>query len=99
MARVLVVDDERSMRDFLRICLTRDGHQVSLAEGPAAAREALSVGSPIDVVVTDLKMQGGSGLDVLSAVKEKSPETQVVVRFWIVGVLMLLLGMSSIKLQ
>ncbi len=79
MARILVVDDERSMRDFLRICLMRDGHQMALAENPAMVRELLAAGQQFDVVITDLKMPGGSGLDVLSAVKGASPETQVVV--------------------
>ncbi|MCS6913236.1 MAG: sigma-54 dependent transcriptional regulator [Myxococcota bacterium] len=79
MARILVVDDERSMRDFLRICLAREGHQVVLADSPSAASECIANHPQFDVVITDLKMQNGSGLDVLTNVKERSPETQVVV--------------------
>jgi two-component system response regulator PilR (NtrC family) len=75
---VLVVDDERSMRDFLRIALTRAGHEVAVAETPTAAADAYRA-REFDVVITDLKMQGGTGLDVLEGVKAAHPHTQVVV--------------------
>jgi two-component system, NtrC family, response regulator PilR len=75
---ILVVDDERSMRDFLRIALTRAGHAVTVAESPAAA--AVEYGArDFDLVITDLKMSGGSGLDVLDGVKRARPDTQVIV--------------------
>jgi two-component system, NtrC family, response regulator PilR len=75
---ILVVDDERSMREFLRIALSRAGHTVSVADSPVAARVEYDA-RDYDVVITDLKMQGGSGLDVLSDVKTRHPDTQVVV--------------------
>jgi two-component system, NtrC family, response regulator PilR len=80
MASILVVDDERSMRDFLRIALQRAGHTVELADSPAAAHKQLAAAEP-DVVITDLKMQEGasSGLDVLDATKRAYPHTQVIV--------------------
>ncbi|HEX9102943.1 MAG TPA: sigma-54 dependent transcriptional regulator [Polyangia bacterium] len=66
------------MREFLRIALTRAGHAVTVVESPAAA--ALEYGArDFDVVVTDLKMSGGSGLDVLDGVKAARPDTQVIV--------------------
>jgi two-component system response regulator PilR (NtrC family) len=75
---ILVVDDERSMREFLRIALTRAGHAVTAVESPAAA--AVEYGArEFDVVITDLKMSGGTGLDVLDGVKRAYPDTQVVV--------------------
>jgi two-component system response regulator PilR (NtrC family) len=76
--QVLVVDDERSMRDFLRIALTRAGNEVMVAESPSAAHQALAK-HEFDVVITDLKMQEGTGLDVLDDVKKSRPHTQVVV--------------------
>jgi two-component system response regulator PilR (NtrC family) len=77
-SQLLVVDDERSMRDFLRIALSRAGHEVTLAESPAAAHQALQ--HEFDVVITDLKMQSNtSGLDVLDEVKRRHPHTQVIV--------------------
>jgi two-component system response regulator PilR (NtrC family) len=78
VASILVVDDERSMREFLRIALTREGHVVTLADSPAAARVEYDQ-RDFDLVVTDLRMQGGSGLDVLDGVKAGHPQTQVVV--------------------
>jgi two-component system, NtrC family, response regulator PilR len=75
---ILVVDDERSMREFLRIALSRAGHSVTVADSPAAAKVEYDA-RDYDVVITDLKMQGGSGLDVVSDVKTRYPDTQVVV--------------------
>jgi two-component system response regulator PilR (NtrC family) len=69
---ILIVDDERSMRDFLRIALSRAGHEVVVADSPASAAAAFRA-RDFDVVVTDLKMSGGSGLDVLAGVKAARP--------------------------
>jgi two-component system response regulator PilR (NtrC family) len=76
--RILVVDDEASMRDFLRICLTRAGHTVEVAKNGDEAGRAVDA-SEFDVVITDLRMPGASGLDVLDLVKRKSPQSEVVV--------------------
>jgi two-component system response regulator PilR (NtrC family) len=75
---ILIVDDERSMRDFLRIALTRAGHQVDAVDSPAAAAVAYKE-RDYDVVITDLKMPTGTGLDVLDGVKRERPESQVIV--------------------
>jgi two-component system response regulator PilR (NtrC family) len=76
--RILIVDDERSMREFLRIALQRSGHEVATAGSPDEARP-LYEAEPFDVVITDLRMTGGTGLDVLREVRQRRPETQVVV--------------------
>ncbi|HTJ40500.1 MAG TPA: sigma-54 dependent transcriptional regulator [Kofleriaceae bacterium] len=69
MGRVLVVDDEQSMREFLAICLKRAGHEVSVADSGAAALAQLEK-KPADVVVTDLRMPGElDGLGLLTAIK------------------------------
>jgi two-component system response regulator PilR (NtrC family) len=66
---ILVVDDEQSMREFLTICLKRDGHKVTAAQSGGAALELLR-GQPFDIVVTDLKMPGDvDGLGLLHAIK------------------------------
>ncbi|MFL5396591.1 MAG: sigma-54-dependent transcriptional regulator, partial [Myxococcales bacterium] len=80
MARVLVVDDEHSMRVFLEVLLSRAGHTVEVASDAASAIVKASAGE-FDIVVTDLMLGrgGGSGLDVLSAVKKSHPETEVIV--------------------
>ncbi|HEU5055179.1 MAG TPA: sigma-54 dependent transcriptional regulator [Kofleriaceae bacterium] len=79
MGTVLVVDDERSMREFLAICLRREGHQVSVAESGERALEHLGE-SPVDIVVTDLKMPGKvDGLGLLRGIRERRLDTEVIV--------------------
>jgi len=78
MGRVLVVDDEASMRDFLGICLRRAGHEVELAASGAVALAALGARAA-DVVVTDLRMPGEiDGLGLLTAVRTRYPDTEVI---------------------
>ena len=77
-ARVLVVDDERSMRDLLSITLRQAGYDVTLADGGENAIDALKSDS-FDLVVTDLRMRKLDGLAVLRGAKEISPSTVVVV--------------------
>jgi len=79
MGTVLVVDDERSMREFLAICLRREGHQVSVAESGEKALEHLAQ-TPADIVVTDLKMPGKvDGLGLLRAISDRGLDTEVIV--------------------
>jgi two-component system response regulator PilR (NtrC family) len=78
-ARVLVVDDERSMREFLEIFLRSEGYGVRTADGVASARHELEA-DEFDVVITDVQMPGGgSGIDLLRLVQEESPQTVVIV--------------------
>jgi two-component system response regulator PilR (NtrC family) len=78
--RILVVDDEPGLRDMLAILFRREGLDVTLAPGVAAARSAiLHASEPYAVVLTDLLMPDGSGLDLLSLVKEHSARTEVIV--------------------
>ena len=76
MEKILIVDDEQSMRDVLSIMLKRAGYGVTVAND---AEEAIAeINKEIfDLVITDLKMPKGSGLDVLKAVKSSSPESVV----------------------
>jgi two-component system response regulator PilR (NtrC family) len=76
--RVLVVDDEQSMRDLLAIMLRQAGYEVSVADGGETAIEALKAES-FDLVVTDLRMRKVDGMAVLRAAKEHSPRTTVLV--------------------
>jgi two-component system response regulator PilR (NtrC family) len=77
-ARVLIVDDEPSMREVLGITLQQEGHRVTHADGGDAAIEALKR-EPFDVIITDLRMRRTDGLAVLRAAKEHSKDTVVVV--------------------
>lgn len=78
MARILIVDDERSIRFTLTEFLRRDGHEVESAEDVEAALVLLAAG-PWDVVVTDIVMPGASGVDLLRHIRASYPEIQVVV--------------------
>jgi DNA-binding NtrC family response regulator len=74
---VLVVDDDRSSVENLGAALTESGHRVVTAlDGAEAIRKLES--ERVDVVVTDVRMGGTSGLDVLEHVRLKFPETAVI---------------------
>ena len=78
MEKILIVDDEPSMRDLLSILLGRAGYLVTAVEDGEDA--IAQIGKEIfDVVITDMKMPKVGGLDVLKAVKKASPETVVLV--------------------
>ena len=78
-ARVLVVDDEQSMRELLGIMLRQVGYDVTQADGGDAAVQALKTTDAFDLVITDLRMRKVDGLAVLRAAKEHSPHTVVLV--------------------
>ncbi|HSN16013.1 MAG TPA: sigma-54 dependent transcriptional regulator, partial [Anaeromyxobacteraceae bacterium] len=78
MARILVVDDERSMREFLEILLRKQGHEVITADALPAALAAAGEGD-LDLVITDLRLGDGDGLELLGDVKARAPATEVVV--------------------
>jgi class 3 adenylate cyclase len=77
MANILLVDDEPSARVTLGILLKRRGHAVQEAEGVVAARKALA-DTDFDVVITDLKMPDGQGLDVLQTARARYPDANVI---------------------
>ena len=77
-ARILVVDDELSMRELLAITLHKSGYDVTLADGGEAAIELLGT-TAFDLVITDLRMRRVDGMAVLRAAKEQSPQTVVLV--------------------
>src|SRR4026207_1002314 len=68
-ARILVVDDERSMRELLAIVLRREGYEVLLAENGRTAIDLLGQ-QPVDLLISDIKMPDLSGVDVLRAAKK-----------------------------
>jgi two-component system response regulator PilR (NtrC family) len=67
--RVLIVDDEASMRDMLRIVLRRDGYEVAVARNGTEALAWLQR-EPVDLLLSDIRMPDISGVDVLRAAKE-----------------------------
>lgn len=76
--RILLVDDEPGIRRVLRISLEEMGYQVDTAEnGTEALRIFQQKRAPI--VLTDIKMPGMDGIDVLKRIKQENPETEVIV--------------------
>ncbi len=77
---VLVVDDEPGLREMLSILFRREGYEVTQCPGFVAAREALrNATKPYGVVLADLMMPDGSGLDVVTFAKQVAPDTEVIV--------------------
>ena len=76
--RILVADDEESIRWVLSKALSKQGYQVDLA-GNGEEALALCRKQPYDLAVLDIKMPGMTGLDLLSKLQEISPETLVVI--------------------
>src|SRR5210317_450631 len=74
--RILIVDDEESMRDFLSIMLHREGYHVDTAIDGKQAITHLRDHS-YDLVISDIKMPRMTGLELLAHIKERTPETVV----------------------
>ena len=75
--RILVVEDEESIRRFLGNALKQLGHRARLAADAPAALSAFD-DEPFDVVVTDLGLPGVSGEEVARAISQRSPRTPVI---------------------
>jgi len=75
--KVLVIDDDRSLRQFLSIMLKRSGYDVRVASSGRDGLNAMAR-DPADVVLTDLTMEGVDGMGVLRGVREHWPDTEVV---------------------
>src|SRR3990172_8445039 len=76
--KILAVDDEESIRNVLSMVLSGDGHDVTTA---ASAEEALQffMQEPYPLVITDVRMEGMSGLQLLQEVKRHNPDSQVII--------------------
>ncbi|MBW2644987.1 MAG: sigma 54-interacting transcriptional regulator [Deltaproteobacteria bacterium] len=78
MSKILLIDDEAGIRTLLSISLKSDGYDVVTAENGKRGIELFEQEAP-SIVLTDIKMPGMDGLDVLRRIKEISPETEVIV--------------------
>jgi len=75
--RVLFADDERPLRELMRLELPRLGHDVTAFEDGRKAVSAVETGN-YDVALLDIRMPGFTGIEVLRHIKEVSPETEVI---------------------
>ncbi len=73
-ARILVVDDEESIREFLEIMLKKEGYEVTCAEDGERALDLFKKKS-FDLVISDLQMPKVTGIELLKQIKEQSPGT------------------------
>ncbi len=76
-ATLLVADDDPGLRESLERTLTREGYRVVLASDGRAALERVQAGG-VDLIVTDLKMPGLTGLELLRAAKAIMPDVDVI---------------------
>src|SRR6059058_763647 len=78
MARILIIDDNETMREGLGATVRRMGHEAVIASSGA---EGLSTfrAKGADFVITDLKMEGTGGLDVVKGVRERDPDCPVMI--------------------
>jgi DNA-binding NtrC family response regulator len=78
LGSILIVDDEKGQRDILTIILKKEGYDVADVPGVREALEQLDR-REFDLILTDLKMQGQSGLDLLEAVQAADPQQCVII--------------------
>ena len=78
-ARILVVDDEETIRKLLKSRLEREGHEVITACNTEEAQAAFGAGAEVDVLVTDLKMPGKDGFTLMSWARQAKPDICIVV--------------------
>ncbi|MFH1384879.1 MAG: sigma-54 dependent transcriptional regulator [Candidatus Omnitrophota bacterium] len=74
---ILIVDDEQIMRDSIQEALVSNGYNTTVAEDGSQAKKILQ-GSTFDIVISDIKMPGLTGLELLKYIKEVSSETLVI---------------------
>lgn len=77
MNHVLIVDDDEALRETLARAATRWGFEASVADSTAAALDVLR-NRQVDVLVTDLRMDGPDGIDLIRSAVDTSPKTQTV---------------------
>ncbi|MEO5617592.1 MAG: sigma-54 dependent transcriptional regulator [Candidatus Eisenbacteria bacterium] len=76
--KILVVDDEQSMTQYLGIVLRKEGYEVITANGGREALDRVKAEVP-DLVITDIKMPGMDGIQLLQSIKKHDPAIPVVI--------------------
>ena len=78
MSRILIVEDEKSMRDLLALMMRKEGYAVETAESAVLAKERIQRDEPYDLVISDISMPEMSGLELLDRALDLAPETHAV---------------------
>lgn len=78
MPKILIVDDELSMRELLERVFRREGYNVNVAENGARALELIRV-NDFDVIISDIKMPNLGGIELLMQCRETCPDTVVII--------------------
>jgi DNA-binding NtrC family response regulator len=79
MARILVVDDEAKLRTLLAMALSAEGLDVAEADSAESALDALGRADAFDLVITDVRMPGMSGLDLVKRIRQERPGLECIV--------------------
>src|ERR1700756_2747008 len=77
MAHILVVDDEKSICELLEITFRKEGHRVEVANNVEAAKRKLE-GSLYDIIISDVRMPGATGVELLRFTREIAPDSYFV---------------------
>ncbi len=77
-SRILVIDDEPSIRDALALVISGLGYEVAVAKNGSEAQDLLR-GGPYDLIFTDLRLPDTTGIDLLPLIKSDTPNTEVIV--------------------
>ncbi|MDO9080032.1 MAG: response regulator, partial [Desulfuromonadales bacterium] len=76
-AQLLIVDDDRGNRDALTLLLRQEGYRITASDSGEGALQHLAE-TTFAIVLTDLRLPGISGLDILRYIKERTPQTHVI---------------------
>jgi len=77
METILIIDDEKSLLDLLTVVFKKEGYTVKTAQSAAGGFETLAKDS-VDLVITDIKMPGADGMDILRYARENLPDLPVI---------------------
>ena len=76
--KIMLIDDEAPILDFLNDILTQEGHKCESFQNPLKALEAYGNGG-FDVVLTDVRMPELSGIETLKRIRQQNPEAKVII--------------------
>lgn len=78
MAKILIVDDEKSIRETFKAFLTTDGHETTVAENVDSARKIIE-DNKLDLIITDIIMPRVSGMELLELITKQDPDIPVII--------------------